>query len=67
MDLFFCWQVAHPLDFSTIKKRQKRGRYVKLGFSKLWQDIRTVYKNAQLFNQVGILCVVFVLDVRCPG
>ncbi|CAN0025581.1 unnamed protein product, partial [Hapterophycus canaliculatus] len=51
---FFCGQVALPLDFSTIKKRQKRGRYAKLGFSKLWEDIGTVYHNAQLYNQVRL-------------
>ena len=45
-------QVSRPLDFSTIRKRQQKGRYAKLGISKLWQDIATVYKNAQLFNQV---------------
>ncbi|CAN0131795.1 unnamed protein product, partial [Ascophyllum nodosum] len=43
--------VSRPLDFSTIRKRQQKGRYAKLGISKLWQDIATVYKNAQLFNQ----------------
>lgn len=48
-----CEQVSHPLDFSTIKKRQKRGNYSKQGFSKLWEDISTVYRNAQLYNQVG--------------
>lgn len=60
-----CEQVAHPLDFSTIKKRQKRGNYAKQGFSKLWEDISTVYRNAQLFNQVGCCClaVLAVLDV----
>lgn len=55
-------QVSHPLDFSTIKKRQKRGHYAKQGFSKLWDDIATVYRNAQLFNQVGCLSLLFVLE-----
>lgn len=47
-------QVEHPLDFSTIRKRQKKGLYAKLGFSKLWEDISTVYHNAQLYNQVRV-------------
>lgn len=48
-------QVARPLDFSTIKKRQKKGRYAKLGVSKLWEDVATVYGNAQLYNQVSAI------------
>ena len=47
-------KVARPLDFSTIKKRQKKGRYAKLGISKLWEDVTTVYSNAQLYNQVSL-------------
>lgn len=44
-------QVARPLDFSTIRKRQQKGRYAKHGMSKLWEDISTVYRNAKLYNQ----------------
>ncbi|CAM9223850.1 unnamed protein product, partial [Laminaria digitata] len=46
------------LDFSTIKKRQKKGRYAKLGVSKLWEDVTTVYSNAQLYNQDESDCFI---------
>lgn len=57
-DTPFFPQVSRPLDFSTIKKRQKKGRYAKFGVSGLWEDISTVYRNAQLYNQVWLWRVV---------
>lgn len=56
----FSGQVPRPLDFSTIKKRQKKGRYAKLGVSTLWEDVTTVYGNAQLYNQVSVTRALLV-------